>query len=372
MYLWFIYLLIVFIYCLLIFLAAMGWLGVNPETHQTGKNKPVFISMIVPFRNEENQLPELLDCMKAIKYPKNLFEIIFVNDHSSDNSQSIVNSVLPVLSNCELIINSSDIEGKKASIKHGIEFAKGELLILTDADCSFSPSRLTDFANFFVQNKKPDMIIGLVDYKDEPFFLSKIMRLEFLSLILSGAGFAGRGTPMYCNGANLGVKKTVFDEELDLKYELASGDDVFLLHELKKQKNRIKLLKSRGSLVFTAPPEGLKDFFFQRKRWGAKSLSYTDRETIILTLFVFLTNFLIPIVFVLSVVTNEYMLFLLGIAAKLSIDLLLFIVGIRFFKIGIEVLIVPFLELIYPFYIFITGISGIIKKPFHWKGRKYN
>ncbi len=347
----------------------MGWLGLNPDHSKKIPKNKVFISMIIPFRNEESNLPVLLDCIKAIQYPKHLFEVIFVNDHSTDKSLALVNNALLGLPNCKILNNSSNIHGKKGSLKLGIESTQGELLLFTDADCIFSPNRLNEYARFYVQNNNPDMIIGLVDYMGENKVLSKIIRLEFLSLMLSGAGMSGRGNPVFCNGANLGVKRSIFNEELDLKEEIASGDDVFLLHSLKYKQKRIKLIKTRESLVYTKPPKGLKDFFTQRRRWGAKSINYTDRDTIILALVVSATNVFIPVAFVVSLLTKEYFLFLFSIGAKLSIDILLFITGIRFFKIGFSVFMVPFLEIIYPFYISITAIAGIIKKPFHWKGR---
>jgi cellulose synthase/poly-beta-1,6-N-acetylglucosamine synthase-like glycosyltransferase len=126
--------------------------------------------------------------------------------------------------------------------------------------------------------------------KEKSNFFQKAQTLEFISLIGSGAGAIGLKHPIMCNGANLAYEKSVFKEKM-LEKKFVSGEDVFLLHNLKKEyRDEILFLKNKDAIVQTNCLNNAKEFLNQRIRWQSKSKSYFDRDSIIVSLIVFFAN----------------------------------------------------------------------------------
>lgn len=77
------------LYCLAILLMIVGFLALRLQKPIQKITKTTF-SICIAFRNESENLPALLKSLKALNYPKDLFEIILVNDYSTDNSIEII------------------------------------------------------------------------------------------------------------------------------------------------------------------------------------------------------------------------------------------------------------------------------------------
>src|SRR5687768_10577527 len=126
-------------YSILILYYWQSWISI-PGFTPSDQTLSIYISIIIPARNEEENIGELLKVLQQQTYPKNLFEIIVVNDHSTDNTTEVVKQ-FPGIKLVELkdeTINSY----KKKAIETGIAAASGELIVTTDADCIPSPSWL--------------------------------------------------------------------------------------------------------------------------------------------------------------------------------------------------------------------------------------
>lgn len=368
MFFWLFFFLILIIYFLFIAIASYGWIRLNRFIPDKPVQNNIFLSLIIAVRNEENILPELLSSLHRLKYPDLFYEVVFVDDHSEDNTYSILKKESELNTSFKTIHLGNNKSGKKEAIKEGVFKAKGELCILTDADCRFNPEWLDHLSSFYIASGKPSLIIGLVDYFPAKGVLNDLFRLEFLSLVITGAGLATNRIPVFCNGANLAVKRNDFIELAELNENHASGDDVFLLHALKKNNRPIKVIKSVESLVETKPPEGIRDFLQQRIRWASKAKSYHDIPSLILAIIVFLSSLNLIIATLAGVYQNYFKFLFWGFLLKISADIILFISGSRFLKLFKILYLIPFMELIYPFYILFTTLTGI-KKPFTWKGR---
>ena len=152
-------------------------------------------SVIIPFRNEAKNLPQLLESIQSLKYPKHLFEVIFVNDFSEDDSVHIISSNLsnkPSNSIDFSIINNSIKTNapKKDAISKAINLAKYEWIITTDADCLL-PEYWLDSFDEFIQKIKPKCVAAPVTYQVENSFLNRFQILDMLSL--QGATIGGFG-----------------------------------------------------------------------------------------------------------------------------------------------------------------------------------
>jgi cellulose synthase/poly-beta-1,6-N-acetylglucosamine synthase-like glycosyltransferase len=246
----------------------------------------IFVSIVIACRNEEKNLPLLLSDIALQNYPGESYEVIIVNDNSTDNTFQIASEYTSIGS-LEALNNEGS--GKKQALRTGIRAAKGNLIITTDADCRMGKNWIRTIAAFY-EVYKPDMVICPVQLDSGKGLFGKFQQLEFLSLQGITAGSAASGKATMCNGANLAfTRNTYFKHSGNLHDELNSGDDVFLLHSLKNSEQPgILWLRSSDALVTTKSSSSFMSFLSQRSRWISKGKAYKDRYTILLGIVTFI------------------------------------------------------------------------------------
>lgn len=255
-----------------------------------------FVSVIIASRNEEEKLPALLESISRQDYPEKSFEVIIVDDNSSDGSfEKRYDCIKPL----GLRVLKNKGRGKKEAIRTGILAARGRLIITTDADCTMGKGWIKTIAAFFEINN-PDMIICPVKLDGTRGFFGKFQEFEYLSLQGITAGTAVAGNAIMCNGANLAFTRDSYLNHMDnLHFELATGDDIFMLHSLKKGINPLIMwLESMEAAVSTASSPDLFSFLKQRKRWISKWNAYNDRLTILTGILTFIAVMLQLFLFV--------------------------------------------------------------------------
>ena len=346
------------------------WYSLGKREHhlQIRNRKPelqsadIKFSVIIAVKNEESNLPVLISDLKNLKSPSGSYEIIFSDDNSVDNSWLILRRSSEESDNINAIRSKGN--GKKAAINNAVEIAKGDYIVTTDADCRINPGWLNGLAEI-CKETDADMVIGEVDLADRPGLFSNLGNLEYLSLQAITAATAYSGHPALCSGANLCFKKDSVSNYLDIvKEEIASGDDIFLMHEIKRKNGIIVFCGRENTRVVTDSPGNLRSFMKQRMRWAGKGLKYNDPDTMLLALLVFFTNILIVTMLGISVFYPRF-LWVAGFLYlwKSIADLLLLsryanhrnrLKLMRYF--------IP-AGLLYPFYVVISTISGIISNP---------
>jgi len=330
------------------------------------------VSIIVAARNEENNISRTIDALLAQTYDKQLTEIIFVDDHSTDRTAEIIRSYAG--SGIKLIVlseNKALNSYKKKAIQTAIGQSSGKLIITTDADCSMGPRWLQTIVCFY-EKKQHKMISSPVAFFEEKSFFEKAQSLEFLYLIGLGASTIGNKKPSTCNGANLAYEKEAFYEVGGFKGidDLASGDDELLLHKIAaRYSSNIGFLKNTDAIVYTHAKATLKEFIQQRKRWASKSTRYKNKSIIILGVCIWLFN--------LSILANIFAgIFILSClkiaAAQLLTKMLIEFVFLRgvtkFAKRRRLLTLLPVLNILHIIYIVYIGIAGNSGK-YNWKDR---
>jgi poly-beta-1,6-N-acetyl-D-glucosamine synthase len=311
------------------------------------------VSVIVPCKNEEKNLPFILSDLQSQYYDDDLFEVIIIDDNSTDNTFREA-SAHKGIKNYQVLHNPS--KGKKSAIGFGVDNASGELIITTDADCRFGRKWISAYATAY-DSAHPDLIIGPVQLKERSGFLGRFMELEFLSLQGVTAGTALAYKPVMCNGANLSfTKETYLRHSKNLHPEILSGDDIFLLHSLKKDPaSEILWLNSPDGIVTTYQTNSFFSFIKQRARWISKAGSYNDASSIALSIVTFVT--IISIVFFMIAGIFRYEFWLLFIASffiKSIADYpLLKEITKKYRKTSLLKWFIPS-QVIYPFYVLIV------------------
>jgi poly-beta-1,6-N-acetyl-D-glucosamine synthase len=357
------------VYILLFISLTYGYRRLAPEK-ETGILANLFISVIVPFRNEKERITGLLKSLIVQDYPSDSFEVLFVNDHSNDESTELIKSVYGSACNFTIMHLSGTESGKKAAVKKAISHANGELLLFTDADCVLPPGWLKTHASHFLKYHKPFLSIGLVEYAGKKGCLQRFLELEFQTLIAATFGASGLNRFIMCNGANLAVSASLYNHSTpDTKYDTFSGDDVFLLHAVKKtDKTRITPVLNQENSVKTLPPENFTEFIQQRIRWSSKTKYYEDRDTIILGMTVLFTNFIFVLSIIFSVIYSDIRLPVIIYLSKTLTDMVFMFRHLRFIHKLNLLWYMPLLQVMYPFYVTITGMMSLFVR-YKWKGR---
>ncbi len=319
-------------YCLCIFSFIVGWANIKKHNNKIIKSPNTYISVVIALKNEAENIKNLTQSLKNQSLNSRHFEVIFINDHSTDNTFAETQKHTQNTDNMTVINLQKNKKGKKAALNFGIKKAKGKLIVSTDADCTHNPDWLSTILSFYL-SEKPKMIVAPVIMNARNSFES-MQSLDFFSLMLSGAAATGINQAIMCNGANLAFEKSAyyeFDNPHNDKY--LSGDDVFLLLNLKKKyRKKIKFLKSKKAIVFTQAQKTFADFVSQRTRWASKSGGYNDFFIILISIIVLLINFNLLINFLLSfVINNSFTFFIFQFITKSIADFAFLFIGGSFF-----------------------------------------
>ncbi len=352
-------------YCLLILRFYIGWKKIRFTAEKKHANVKHLhdVSIVICCRNEEHNLPALIHALKA--QTDQDFELVFVNDHSVDNTMKIMQDAQPFFRSA-MIVNSIS-PGKKSSQKQGILASKSAYIITTDADCLPSSGWIATFKHFLAV-KKSDLVIAPVKMYGGSSLFTKLQQLEFASLVSSGMGAAGAEMPVLCNAANMCFRKSAWVESMDeMRGDIASGDDIFLLLSIKSRKGRIDVLKSVEAMVVTGYSKTIKSFFKQRGRWLSKTPAYRDVDMIAVTAIVGLMNFVLITGLILSFFNPTVIVWLLiAFLVKLFADAAFLRTTLPFFGINWQPLHILSLAVLYPAYALIASTTALFRSRQPW------
>ncbi|MBS1608424.1 MAG: glycosyltransferase [Bacteroidetes bacterium] len=360
------------VYSILILYYRQAWLQV-PTYNADSVSGQTKVTIIVSARNEEKNIDSLLNALEKQSYPRHLTEIIVVDDHSTDNTASLVKkhpAVILVPLKVEAI-NSY----KKKAIETAITISTGELIITTDADCTMEPAWLQTIVSFKEKNNSA-FIAAPVAFTNEigkNRLLYYFQVLDFLVLQgITGASVDKKILSM-CNGANLAYEKKIFNEVNGFKDidHIASGDDMLLMYKIKRHyPDRVHYIKSEKAMVKTIAAGNWNEFLNQRIRWASKASKYEDKRIFRVLLLVYLFNFLFPILFVAGFINHSYWFYLLYIWIAKTIVEFPFVKSVAvFFKRSALMKYFFFFQPLHILYTIVAGLLGQFSK-YEWKGRK--
>ena len=363
------------VYVVLVFYMLRGWMQIPYfKPQQTTVHTP--ISVLIAARNEEDNIARTLNCIVNQDFPKELLQIIVVDDHSTDNTAAIVASYAS-RGVTLLQLNEGDKLNsyKKLAISRAIAQASGEIIVTTDADCRMGTNWLRTVVSYF-EETEAYMVSSPVAYSEEKSYFERLQTLEFLYLIGLGAAGIGNKNPTTCNGANLAYRRDLFYEMGGFNGidNLASGDDELFLHKVaEKYAEKIGFCKSKDAIVYTDAKATLSGFISQRRRWASKSTKYRDKRVVWLGVSIWLFNLSLIAGLMQFIIDlpNVNVLFLVAFVMKVLAELA-FIYPLCGLVNRHALLVNLFpLSFIHAVYLVYIGVAGNVGK-YDWKGRRVN
>jgi cellulose synthase/poly-beta-1,6-N-acetylglucosamine synthase-like glycosyltransferase len=370
-------LVLLFVHFVLIESYRKWFLKVEPFEATKATVPSIFFSVIIPARNEEDQIGKCLRSVLSQRYPPHLFEVIVADDYSTDNTAGVVQQMQNEYENLRILQIEQLLQGKqlnsykKKALELAIQEAKGDWIVTTDADCAVTKEWLFNFSTFIQQNNSV-FVAAPVKFINTGSFVSVFQCLDFISLQGITAASVHAGFHTMCNGANLAYNKRVFYEVHGFNGidNIASGDDMLLMHKIyTRYKKQVHYLFSQQSIVDTLPMQTWKDFFNQRIRWASKADKFEDKRILFVLIFVYFFNLSFLLLLIASIWFHYMIWYLFAmLVAKTIIDFRFMVPVAKFFKEEKLLWWFPFMQ---PFHIGYTIIAGWLGKfgKYSWKGR---
>jgi cellulose synthase/poly-beta-1,6-N-acetylglucosamine synthase-like glycosyltransferase len=310
-----------------------------------------FVSIIIPMRNEEKFIKNTLNALNAQKYTGQ-WEVIIVNDRSTDKSPEIARAFCETHNNFSMLNISQDspqiASPKKRALNTGFLAAKGEFLLIADADCIPPENWLNSMALCFANGAY--VVQGSKANNGGKSFLHAYQRLETLGFTLIEAAGCNRNKPLVASAASLGYSRNLFFKcgGFEGLYDLASGDDDMLIHRMAKTEGtKFAYNWDTSAIMPTAPVDSWKALLQQRARWGSNGAKYESKvySAFLFCIYIFFAwLFVSPWLVFANIFSPEY--FLIPFAIKFIADFLLLFTGALRLRSVKLLWCLPFVEII--------------------------
>lgn len=354
-----------------------GWKTLSPYAPSKPVSGLTKVTVIIPARDEEENLPPLLAALHAQDYPAHLFEVIVIDDFSTDGTAGVVTNFpaenIRLLQMSQYLSATERLNSyKKKAIEMAVSQAQGDLIMTTDADCVMGPLWISTMVSFYEANQSKFIAAPVSFYKETNFF-KVLQSLDFMTMQGITGALAKLKDGTMCNGANLAYERKVFYEVDAFKGidNIASGDDMLLMFKIfKAYPDGVHYLKNQDAIVETLPVDTFKGFMNQRIRWSSKADKYDDKRLTWVLALVYFWN-------VVLLVGGIYALFapavipylLLAIVYKIVLEFYFLIPVAGFFnKKAMLGWFIPG-QLFHIPYIVVAGWLGKFGS-YQWKGRK--
>ncbi len=289
-----------------------------------------FVSVMVPAHNEAIVIRKTVESLLELDYPHDRYEIIIINDNSSDNSAEILQAVKEkVLDRNLIIINTDNItggKGKSNALNIGLEKSKGEILAVYDADNTPDSKALKYLVQTLLEDDKLGAVIGKFRCRNkDKNLLTNFINIE--TLTYQWMAQAGRWEMFkLCTipGTNFVVRRSIM-EEMNGWDTKAITEDTEVSFRIYMMGYKIKFMPL--AVTYEQEPQTLNVWFKQRIRWAKgntyvviKNFKYLFRPGFGVTKFDILYYTMIYFFFLSASVISD-MLFLLGFGDIIQINI---------------------------------------------------
>ncbi len=332
------------------------------------QNNSLPVSVILCARNEGDNLTEFLPKLLSQNYKT--FEVIVVNDCSSDNTEDVLREYSLIFPNLKTVVVKEDDyykHGKKFALMVGIKGAQYEYLLMTDADCvSDSENWISEMMKGYDEGK--EIVLGYGAYIKSKSLLNKLIRFDTFIIAIQYLAQGLRGKAYMGVGRNLSYKKELFfkNKGFASHYHLKSGDDDLFINEVANS-NNVGVVFTKESFTSSVPAKSFHEWWEQKIRHLQTAPLYKSSSKRGLA-FLYAQNYLFYGLFV-SLLFFKSTLMLTG--SIFLFNLILQLITFRFASVKLNekdllIWVVPF-EILMMFIYPALHIAKAFAKPNKWK-----
>jgi cellulose synthase/poly-beta-1,6-N-acetylglucosamine synthase-like glycosyltransferase len=326
-----------------------------------------FISVVVPARNEESNIEPCLRSLLASDYPAGRFEVVAVNDRSTDGTGAILENYARqypqlVIHNTREDNANPNLQGKPRAVHQGIMKSRGEIILMTDADCVVPPKWIAAIVERFADAK-----VGLVASYTLPQgarFFDDFQRLEwFVNNVMASAG-VGFGQPLGCFGNNLSVRRDVYEclgGYPQIRFSVT--EDLALLQAVIAAGWETRYVCDKNATITTLPCPDIRSFIKQHHRWvnGGKALGWRGAGFV-------LSSALLWVGILVSLASGSFIVLAALLCVRVVADIVLVIPAAKELSMTRELWKIPLAE---PFFLWVELMTPFLglKSTVEWKGQ---
>jgi cellulose synthase/poly-beta-1,6-N-acetylglucosamine synthase-like glycosyltransferase len=221
------------------------------------------VSIIIPMHNEEKSIEGTLNSILKSDYPKGKFEIIVVDDGSTDKTLELAKKFKEKIGDKRLMVFSKKRGGKGSALNFGIKKCKGEIFFSMDADTFVEPWSVKNMVRYFKNKEVMCVTPAMTLYKPKGI-LQKIQHIEYLTGLFLRKTFSSLNAMHITPGAFSAYKKS-FVERYGGYDEDNITEDLEL--SLRVQFKGYVIENSPESPAYTIAPKKFVHLLKQRRRW---------------------------------------------------------------------------------------------------------
>jgi len=357
----------------LLLFAALGYFWLRKEQESVPLSPLPPLSLVIAIRNEAANLPALFQHLHQLSYPS--LEVLLVDDHSEDESMQLLHQAIhdALVAGKDWRLLQATGQGKKAAISTALAVAKGEIIVTTDADCSFGTDWLERLTAPFTDEKTQLVAGPVMTSPHANYIFNAFQQVEWTSILLITRLSFSIGTPFMCSAANMAYRKSAFARinGYEGNGQFLSGDDEFLLKKIIHTygQDAVKYKHQSQLLVTTQPQANWTAFLSQRARWASKWRRHDFGHVLIAAMpsFLLLLYLLSPLLLFLG---KMGVLTFGGLwVLKILSEYWVVAAVLRSFNIRLTLVQMAVSSCMHPFYALATALA-LSQKNWEWKGRK--
>lgn len=326
-----------------------------------------FVSVVIAARDEEQHLAACLESTLNQSSGRQSFEVVVVNDHSTDRTEMICQEFASRYANLSYLNarEDSQLRGKTNALDQGIEEAKGEIILITDADCTVPSTWVEWTANRY--GKSVGIVGGLTLQKAETWF-EGIQSLDWAYLLGLAASTMSLRIPLSTIGNNLSFRKSAYKDVGGYRrIPFSVTEDFMLFQAIVQTKNWNYICPIDPRVLVTSQPcSGWRELIRQKHRWGTGGLDMN-----LTGLSIGAIGFGLNILLLLALVLGDYVIAVGSLLAKMGAEFSFLYTVLRKLRhlrilryfLWFEVYFICYV-LVLPFLVFFGG--RVV-----WKGRTY-
>jgi cellulose synthase/poly-beta-1,6-N-acetylglucosamine synthase-like glycosyltransferase len=237
------------------------------------------LSIVIAVKDEEKNIISLIDSLEKLNYPNENFEVIIVDDNSSDKTAELIKPKISGKHNYIFIkAENKEFKGKKGALSIGIKNAKYNFIVITDADCKHKINWLSALAGGLDYGY--DFVFGIAPILSGKTLIQKFSAFENLRNTYLTIAAVGLNIPYSAAARSFAFRKTSFEKVggYGKTTETLSGDDDLLIREAVKHKMLIGTVVDPDTFVYSHAPKSFNEYFKQKHRHLQTSFHYLLKQ----------------------------------------------------------------------------------------------